>query len=106
MSKDQSSTPEAEHITALTTTDRLCSVVNSIRLDHIPLCVCVSWSASILSGNKRKTYENVLISPQASKESAFTSGQLSYAVSGSSNTRPNLDQRRTEHVVRALSVVG
>lgn len=35
ISKDQSSTPEAEQITSPTTTDRQCSLANSTRLDNI-----------------------------------------------------------------------
>lgn len=101
MSKDQPSTPEARHITSLTTTNRQCSIVNSIRLDHVPPCVCV-MERHILRRNRRKTCP--IYTP--SKASDFTSGLLSYAVSGSSNTCPNLDQRRTGHVAKALSVVG
>lgn len=106
MSKDQSSTPEAEYITSLTTTDRRCSVAN--KQHHTgpyahTLTVCVVECLEFWEETKR---DLVLISPRASKASAFISGLLSYAVLGSSNTCPNLDQRRMGSGVRALSVVG
>lgn len=103
MSKDQSSTPEAEQITTLpTTTDRQCYLAKSIRLDHIPLCM--SWSICVLKGNKGNTGPNFTPSFKSIWIYLLAYYHMQYLVLPT--PAPNLGQRRTGRVVRALNVVG
>lgn len=108
MSKDQSSTPEAEFITSLTTADRRCSVAN--RRHHTgpyahALSVCVRCGVSrILRGNKMRSCLNVTPSFLKRAHSFLVSYHMQYWAP--QTLAQTLTMRHTGSGTRALSVVG